>query len=79
MCIRDRIAGVSLAQINSPSPKPIIKGACLLATTNEFGAPAHKTAKAYDPSRSEITFLTATSNVEPLFSRLSLLKVFNSL
>jgi len=43
------------------------------------GAPDHKTAKAYDPSRSDITFLTATNNFEPLFSRLSLLNVFNSL
>ena len=68
MFVKFAIAGVSLAHINSPSPKPIIKGACLLATTSEVGAPAHKTAKAYDPSKSDITFLTATNNVEP-FSR----------
>ena len=63
------IAGVSLAHINSPSPKPIIKGACFLATTNDSGAPDHNTANAYDPSKSEITFLTATNKVEPLLSR----------
>ena len=40
------MAGVSLAQINSPSPKPIIRGACLLATTKDGGAPDHKTANA---------------------------------
>ena len=46
MFVKFAMAGVSLAQINSPSPKPIIKGACLLATTKELGAPDHKTAKA---------------------------------
>jgi len=44
--VKFAIAGVSLAQINSPSPYPIIKGACFLATTKEVGAPDHKTAKA---------------------------------
>ena len=44
--VKFAMAGVSLAQINSPSPKPIINGACLLATTKEVGAPDHKTAKA---------------------------------
>ena len=43
--VKFAMAGVSLAQINSPSPKPI-KGACLLATTKEVGAPDYKTAKA---------------------------------
>jgi len=44
--VKFAMAGVSQAQINSPSPKPIIKGACLHATTKEVGAPAHKTARA---------------------------------
>ena len=49
MFVKFAIAVVSLAQINSPSPNPIIKGAYFLATTKEEVATARNIAKAYEP------------------------------